>query len=312
MASNNRIDNIGGVWYFPLYDANGNVTDYVSETGEVVASYEYDAFGRTIAQSGTMADVFPFRFSTKYYDVEANLYYYGYRYYSPELGRWITRDPIEEDGGDNLYAFVHNNPLINYDILGREENQTKKDYTKLVKWSAQVQYVTKAYGPLNFFAPIPISVPIYAALPQEIPGKAPAMRKRRSTRDCPYFVARKLTVYATPTHGFDAIGDNSVYDDDKNLKFEPFIAIVPSGTSAEGHWESTWGDVRLMWKYKAPYDNPQFVKKHVDYLFNGQTSGIWDIHRAIVEKEDDRNVTELEVLTFILDNTIGEAPGSLK
>ena len=108
MASNNRIDNIGGVWYFPLYDANGNVTDYVSETGEVVASYAYDAFGRTIAQSGSMADTFPFRFSTKYYDAEADLYYYGYRYYSPELGRWLTRDPIEEDGGDNLYAFCGN------------------------------------------------------------------------------------------------------------------------------------------------------------------------------------------------------------
>ena len=68
---------VGGVWYFPLYDNNGNITDYVSETGQVVASYAYDAFGRTIAQSGAMASVFPFRFSTKYYDAEANLYYYG-------------------------------------------------------------------------------------------------------------------------------------------------------------------------------------------------------------------------------------------
>ena len=36
------------------------------------------------------------RFSTKYYDAEADLYYYGYRYYSPSLGRWISRDPIKE------------------------------------------------------------------------------------------------------------------------------------------------------------------------------------------------------------------------
>ena len=118
MATNNRIDNIGGVWYFPLYDNNGNITDYVSETGEVVASYAYDAFGRTIAQSGAMADVFPFRFSTKYYDAESGLYYYGYRYYSPELGRWLTRDPIEEDGGDNLYAFCENNGVDAFDALG--------------------------------------------------------------------------------------------------------------------------------------------------------------------------------------------------
>ena len=109
---------VGGVWYFPLYDNNGNVTDYVSETGEVVASYTYDAFGRTLSATGSMADVFPFRFSTKYYDAEAGLYYYGYRYYSPDLGRWLTRDPIEEDGGDNLYAFCGNSPLSTFDYLG--------------------------------------------------------------------------------------------------------------------------------------------------------------------------------------------------
>ena len=110
---------VDGTWYFPLYDNNGNVTDYVSEDGEVVASYAYDAFGRTIAQSGSMADVFPFRFSTKYYDAETGLYYYGYRYYSPELGRWLTRDPIEEDGGDNLYAFCGNNGVSMVDSFGK-------------------------------------------------------------------------------------------------------------------------------------------------------------------------------------------------
>ena len=109
---------VGGVWYFPLYDNNGNITDYVSEDGEVVASYEYDAFGRTIVQSGAMADTFPFRFSTKYYDAEAKLYYYGERFYSPEMGRWLNRDPIEEAGGDNLYAFCGNNGVNKVDALG--------------------------------------------------------------------------------------------------------------------------------------------------------------------------------------------------
>ena len=97
-----------------------NVTDYVSETGDVVASYTYDAFGRTLSATGSMASVFPFRFSTKYYDAEANLYYYGYRYYSPELGRWLTRDPIEEDGGDNLYAFCGNNACASFDSFGKK------------------------------------------------------------------------------------------------------------------------------------------------------------------------------------------------
>lgn len=65
-----------------------------------------------------MADAFRFRFSTKYYDVETGLYYYGYRFYSPELGRWMSRDPIEEEGDTpNLYSMVKNDPLDSYDAF---------------------------------------------------------------------------------------------------------------------------------------------------------------------------------------------------
>ena len=83
---------IGGDFYFPGYDNNGNVIGYWDEDGEIVAEYAYDAFGNTIYEDGDMADFFPHRFSTKYYDAETDLYYYGYRYYSPSLGRWISRD----------------------------------------------------------------------------------------------------------------------------------------------------------------------------------------------------------------------------
>ena len=47
------------------------------------------------------------------------LTYYGYRYYDAELGRWINRDPIEELGGINLYAFVYNDGVNYYDYLGQ-------------------------------------------------------------------------------------------------------------------------------------------------------------------------------------------------
>ena len=43
-----------------------------------------------------------------------------YRVYSPNLGRWTSRDPIEETGGLNLYAYVLNNPLSAVDPLGLE------------------------------------------------------------------------------------------------------------------------------------------------------------------------------------------------
>ena len=101
------------------YEANGNVGQLVDgTTGAVVAHYEYDPFGTTLTASGTAAEANPFRFSTKYTDADTNLLYYGYRFYSPYLGRWLTRDPIEEEGGINLYGFVSNNAINKKDYLG--------------------------------------------------------------------------------------------------------------------------------------------------------------------------------------------------
>jgi len=69
-----------------------------------------------IASTGTAPAAFGF--STKYTDSETGLVYYGYRYYSPELGRWPNRDPVGEQGGLNLYGFFHNDLLSSFDPLG--------------------------------------------------------------------------------------------------------------------------------------------------------------------------------------------------
>jgi RHS repeat-associated protein len=54
-----------------------------------------------------------------YLDDEDDLVYYGYRYYNPTHGKWISRDPAEEDqGGPNLYVFVENSPVNDFDFLG--------------------------------------------------------------------------------------------------------------------------------------------------------------------------------------------------
>ena len=110
-----------GAIYVPFYDAYGNIMGYWDVQGNVVAEYTYDAFGKLISSSGPMADVFAIRYSTKYFDVETGFYYYGYRYYSPELMRWITRDPIGEEGGVNLYAMCENNSVAQFDVFGLYE-----------------------------------------------------------------------------------------------------------------------------------------------------------------------------------------------
>jgi RHS repeat-associated protein len=66
-----------------------------------------------------MAASNPFRFSTKYQDAETGLLYYGHRYQNATTGRWLSKDPADEDGGLNLYAFNYNSPINWFDPDGR-------------------------------------------------------------------------------------------------------------------------------------------------------------------------------------------------
>jgi len=65
-----------------------------------------------------MAEMFRFRFSTKYHEPVSGLVLYQKRAYCPELGRWLSRDPIEGDGGLNLYGFCGNNGVNRSDSSG--------------------------------------------------------------------------------------------------------------------------------------------------------------------------------------------------
>jgi RHS repeat-associated protein len=104
---------------FVAYDGNGNVSALVNAAnGATVANYEYGPFGELIRATGPMAKLNPFRFSTKYYDDETDLIYYGYRYYKPSTGTWLCKDPIGERGGPNLYGFLKNDSVDAIDLLG--------------------------------------------------------------------------------------------------------------------------------------------------------------------------------------------------
>jgi RHS repeat-associated protein len=56
--------------------------------------------------------------SSKYADRESYLYYYGYRYYAPAVGRWVGKDPLGDLAGAPLYCFAANSPVMDGDILG--------------------------------------------------------------------------------------------------------------------------------------------------------------------------------------------------
>lgn len=115
-----------------LRDAGGNVTGlFDMDSEEVVGYYEYDPYGNILYETGSTYYINPYRFSTKYLDTETDLYYYGYRYYSPELGRWINRDPIAEEAfksqrvaanGLNSSAFLRQSDNENLVLKGGGTN----------------------------------------------------------------------------------------------------------------------------------------------------------------------------------------------
>ena len=128
-----------------MHDAMKNVTSLFGEARGRRALYEYRPYGGLVTSEGNMAQENKFRFSCEYMDDELGLIYYNYRHLNPHDGRWISRDPIAEQGGWNLFAFVKNNSIINFDYLG--EKTIPKDTPiititikrKTIKWKQLVR-----------------------------------------------------------------------------------------------------------------------------------------------------------------------------
>jgi len=94
----------------------GDVVMATDASGAVVGEYSYTTFGEQLSVTGTYTP--RFTFSSKECDA-SGLVYYGFRYYSPVLCRWISEDPIREAGGINLYQFCGNNPVNRIDRDGK-------------------------------------------------------------------------------------------------------------------------------------------------------------------------------------------------
>ena len=147
-----------GATYYSHADIMGNVIALTDASGSVVSTFRYTPFGQLSARTGTLLP--RYLFSSKEFDRTASLYYYGYRYYSPHLGRWMTRDPIGEAHGAGLYDFVRNHPLIRIDLFGLSPFSPTRRHLVLglpmfsriprpdleqKDWGAFVNYHIKAY-----------------------------------------------------------------------------------------------------------------------------------------------------------------------
>jgi len=128
-----NLGSVSNAHFFYHCDGNGNVTSLADAGQNVAARYLYDPFGNTLLIAGPKATINRYRFSSKPVHEASGMYDYLYRWYVPELQRWLNRDPIGEHstrrfkalrntrpiargarrilGSDNLYQFARNSSV---------------------------------------------------------------------------------------------------------------------------------------------------------------------------------------------------------
>lgn len=99
-------------------DGLGSTRELTDSTSKLASSYQYDAFGAIRKQTGTVEN--DFLYTGQQFDPETGLYYLRARYYDPEIGRFITKDPIPQL---NLFTYANNSPINFYDPSGMSLKQ---------------------------------------------------------------------------------------------------------------------------------------------------------------------------------------------
>jgi RHS repeat-associated protein len=113
----------GSIYYYNT-DGLGSIPIVNDTYGAVSGSYVYDAWGVIRAQTGSTPN--PFGYTAREF-AEAGLMYYRARYYNPNIGRFVSEDPIDFDSGQvNFYAYANNMPSNMTDPFGlKVVNKTK-------------------------------------------------------------------------------------------------------------------------------------------------------------------------------------------
>ena len=118
--------NYNGTEYYYMRNGQNDIVGLMDNAGAVVVSYSYDAWGKSLTVSGTLATTLgqdnPFRYRGYYYDTETGLYYLQTRYYDATVCRFISADVYMSTGqgivGSNMYAYCLNNPVNMSDDYG--------------------------------------------------------------------------------------------------------------------------------------------------------------------------------------------------
>ncbi|MBV6501892.1 MAG: hypothetical protein CJBNEKGG_04433 [Prosthecobacter sp.] len=246
--------------YWATSDLNGNVIGLSAVSTVRHALYEYNAFGSPVRVNEPEPELNPMRFSSKYTDVETNWLYYGFRYYSPELGRWLSRDPIEENGGINLYGMVGNDSVNHFDVLGMGKGKI-------------VGYLAKRFGQQSVKKVTPIFTHKEAAQlfkkGSELMMKSrdDATKVARIAIDKKNLLRHKGHKLKTGKTGAPHYQDNTAPG--KHIFWSTVLAGISASTASNLQGEDT-GDqagVELVEVYTNPYPGPSIA--------NGLTATYW-------------------------------------
>ena len=108
--------------YYYVTNLQGDVTNVLDASGNTVASYTYNAWGKVLSSSGSMASINPLRYRGYYFDSDTGLYYLKSRYYDPQIARFINADDYVSSGqgilGCNMFAYCLNSPVVHADYAG--------------------------------------------------------------------------------------------------------------------------------------------------------------------------------------------------
>lgn len=126
---------IGSNSYYPLTDIQGTIWGYVDSQNNVVACWQYDAWGNVISEyvapsAAALANL-RYRFQCREWSAVTGLINFRMRWYDAETGRWLSKDPIGLSGGLNLYCFCGNNPLNQIDPFGQDAGNNTSWWDRL-------------------------------------------------------------------------------------------------------------------------------------------------------------------------------------
>lgn len=141
--------------YYYVRNLQGDITAILDDTGACVVEYSYDAWGKPLSVSGSLAAtvgaVNPLRYRGYYYDTETGFYYLQSRYYDPAIGRFISPDSIDYLGANgmplsyNLYAYCENNSTNMIDNYGFKARDITSTLMNIMRSSAArfAEYIKK-------------------------------------------------------------------------------------------------------------------------------------------------------------------------